>query len=67
MAPEHVSDQVLAMMGKPEHAVYQKFVEEYKKMNREDGKEPVSGAVSDVLPSGLFTLKEAVELAEYLQ
>ena len=22
VAPEHVSDQVLAMMGKPEHAVY---------------------------------------------
>ena len=26
VAPEHVSNRVLAMMGKPEHAVYMKFV-----------------------------------------
>ena len=27
VAPEHVSDQVLRVMGKPPHAVYQQFVE----------------------------------------
>lgn len=31
VAPEHVSDQVLRVMGKPPHAVYQQFVEKYKR------------------------------------
>ena len=29
VAPEHVADPVLAMMGKPKHEVYQKFTERY--------------------------------------
>ncbi len=46
VAPEHVADKVLAKMGKPEHAVYQKFVKKYEQLNRQEGYEPVSGAVS---------------------
>lgn len=37
VAPEHVSDQVLRVMGKPPHAVYQQFVEKYKRINEQEG------------------------------
>lgn len=37
VAPEHVADKVLAKMGKPEHAVYQKFVKKYEQLNRQEG------------------------------
>ena len=65
VAPEHVADAVLKRMGKPKNSVYMQFVKEYKD-EQKIGK-AVSGSVSDVLPSGLWTLKEAVELAEYLR
>ena len=32
VAPEHVSDHVLDLMGKPRNAVYERFVEKYKKL-----------------------------------
>ena len=35
VAPEHVADKVLAKMGKPEHAVYQKFVKKYENIEKE--------------------------------
>ncbi|MGN0354053.1 MAG: YgiQ family radical SAM protein, partial [Muricoprocola sp.] len=35
VAPEHVSDAVLQKMGKPENAVYKKFVSKYKSLHRE--------------------------------
>ena len=38
VAPEHISDPVLRCMGKPENAVYNRFVEKYKKLNRDMGK-----------------------------
>ncbi len=34
VAPEHVSDDVLTLMGKPENSVYQEFVKKYNKMNQ---------------------------------
>ncbi|MGN0729400.1 YgiQ family radical SAM protein [Treponema sp.] len=37
VAPEHVSDKVLALMRKSTHSVYEKFSAEYAKMNRELG------------------------------
>lgn len=66
VAPEHVADPVLRMMGKPENSVYQKFVEKYKKINRELGMEQflVPYLMSSHPGS---TMKEAVELAEYLR
>ena len=66
VAPEHVSDPVLSMMGKPSHNVYQKFTEKYKKLNQEYGKNQflVPYLMSSHPGS---TLKEAVELAEYLR
>ena len=53
VAPEHISDSVLKRMGKPENAVYERFVEKYYKLNDKLGKKTVSGSLSDVLPSGL--------------
>ena len=66
VAPEHISDPVLAMMGKPGKEVYNKFCEKYKAMNKKIGKEQylVPYLMSSHPGS---TLKEAVELAEYLR
>lgn len=66
VAPEHVSDAVLARMGKPGNRVYQAFVKKYQKINRELGKDQylVPYLMSSHPGS---TLKEAVTLAEYLR
>ena len=63
VAPEHVSDAVLSVMGKPSRAVYDRFVETYRAINRELGKKQylVPYLMSSHPGS---TLKEAVELAE---
>ena len=64
VAPEHVARPVLSPMGKPEHSVYEKFTEEFYKMNAKIGKKQylVPYLMSSHPGS---TLKEAVELAEY--
>ena len=66
VAPEHISDAVLCRMGKPENAVYERFVKKYKKLNEQLGKNQflVPYLMSSHPGS---TLKEAVELAEYLR
>ncbi|MBE5971525.1 MAG: YgiQ family radical SAM protein [Lachnoclostridium sp.] len=66
VAPEHVADPVLLRMGKPEASVYNQFVKEYKAMNQKIGKEQylVPYLMSSHPGS---TLKEAIELAEYLR
>ena len=66
VAPEHVSRRVLDKMGKPEHSVYLKFVEKYKKMNQECG---MNQFLVPYLMSSHpgCTMKDAVELAEYLR
>ena len=66
VAPEHVSDQVLELMGKPKNSVYQTFVEKYYDMNKKLGKEQylVPYLMSSHPGS---TMKEAVKLAEYLR
>lgn len=66
VAPEHISDAVLEKMGKPNVSVYKKFVTEYNKMNEKLGKKQylVPYLMSSHPGS---TLKEAVELAEYLR
>ena len=66
VAPEHVSDHVLRLMGKPEHAVYREFVRKYKKMNEECGmKQFLVPYLISSHPGS--TLKDAVALAEYLR
>ena len=64
VAPEHVSDPVLSMMGKPANNVYETFTKKFYAMNQKIGKEQylVPYLMSSHPGS---TLKEAVELAEY--
>ena len=66
VAPEHVADPVLKRMGKPENRVYRKFVKEYDAMNKKLGK--AQYLVPYLMSSHPgSTMKEAVELAEYLR
>jgi len=66
VAPEHVSDAVLSRMGKPKNAVYNQFVDKYYALNRQYGMEQylVPYLMSSHPGS---TLKEAIELAEYIR
>ena len=66
VAPEHASNKVLRLMGKPSVEVFTRFSREFTRMNRELGKKQyiipyfISGHPGS-------TMKEAVELAEYLR
>ncbi|MBQ3541649.1 MAG: YgiQ family radical SAM protein [Oscillospiraceae bacterium] len=66
VAPEHVSDTVLDRMGKPRNAVYNKFVDKYFALNRQYG---MNQYLVPYLMSSHpgSSLKEAVELAEYIR
>ncbi|MGN0979988.1 MAG: YgiQ family radical SAM protein [Candidatus Avoscillospira sp.] len=66
VAPEHIADPVLDLMGKPRNFVYEKFLEKYKALNRQLGlKQFVVPYLMSSHPGS--TLKEAVALAEYLR
>lgn len=65
-APEHVSDRVLSCMGKPRHAVYERFVRKFEECSRKTGKEQY------ILPYFMSShpgcsLEDAVRLAEYIR
>ncbi len=66
VAPEHISNEVLEKMGKPPVEVYERFTKAYKDMNQTLGKKQylVPYLMSSHPGS---TLKEAVELAEFLR
>jgi len=66
VAPEHVSDAVLCRMGKPRNAVYNQFVEKYYALNKQYG---MNQFLVPYLMSSHpgSTMKEAVELAEYIR
>ncbi len=66
VAPEHVSDAVLARMGKPRNAVYNRFVDKYFALNKQYG---MNQYLVPYLMSSHpgSTLKEAIELAEYIR
>ncbi len=66
VAPEHVSDKVLALMGKPNRDVYEAFLKKYKQVNESLG---MNQFVVPYLMSSHpgSSLKEAIELAEYLR
>ena len=66
VAPEHIADPVLKMMGKPPNAVYEKFLSKYRRLNERLGKKQfVVPYLMSSHPGS--TLKEAVALAEYLR
>lgn len=66
VAPEHITDNVLSKMGKPENSVYRAFVEKYKKVNEKLGmKQYLVPYLMSSHPGS--TMKDAVKLAEYLR
>lgn len=66
VAPEHVSDAVLHRMGKPRNTVYQRFSEKYQALNMQNHlKQFLVPYLMSSHPGS--TLKEAVELAEYVR
>ena len=66
VAPEHISDLVLDLMGKPRNSVYQRFVTKYKRLNEKLG---MNQFLVPYLMSSHpgSTLHQAIELAEYLR
>ena len=66
VAPEHVADSVLRLMGKPKNSVYRQFVKEYNAMNEKLGKKQY--LVPYLMSSHPGSdMKAAVELAEHLR
>lgn len=66
VAPEHISDAVLARMGKPPKKVYEDFLEEYHQLNEELGKNQfVVPYLMSSHPGS--TSEDAIALAEYLR
>ena len=64
LAPEHVCDEVLQVMGKPSNDTYQEFVRRFEAANKKLGlKQFVVPYLMSSHPGS--TLKEAVELAEF--
>jgi uncharacterized radical SAM protein YgiQ len=66
VAPEHVSDKVLAQMGKPTREVYDKFVKKYFQVNEKIGKKQF--LVPYLMSSHPGSdLKAAIELSLYIK
>lgn len=66
VAPEHVSDHVLRLMGKPENEVFGSFCDKYKRMNEKLGlRQYMVPYLMSSHPGS--TMKDAVRLAEYLR
>lgn len=66
VAPEHVSDPVLACMGKPKHSVYEEFLEKFRKYNEKYHLQQYAVPYFMSSHPGC-TLKDAVRLAEYIR
>lgn len=65
VAPEHISDNVLKHMGKPENEVFNRFSEKFYKLNEQMGlKQYLVPYLMSSHPGS--TLRDAVKLAEYL-
>ncbi len=66
VAPEHISERVLRLMGKPEPSVYRAFIEKYSKINEQLGmKQYVVPYLMSSHPGS--TLSDAIEMAVYLK
>ena len=66
VAPEHVSDEVLKMMGKPENSVYQEFCRRFEGINKQYGMDQY--VVPYLMSSHPGSrLQDAVELAEHVR
>ena len=66
VAPEHVSDNVLSKMGKPQNSVFRQFCEKYNRINERLGlKQYMVPYLMSSHPGS--RLEDAIELAEYLR
>ncbi|MFH2115794.1 MAG: YgiQ family radical SAM protein [Spirochaetota bacterium] len=66
VAPEHVSDRVLKLMGKPGHQVYDAFAKRWAEVNRSlELKQYLVPYFIASHPGA--TMEDAIELAEYLR
>ncbi|MBQ9764965.1 MAG: YgiQ family radical SAM protein [Lachnospiraceae bacterium] len=66
VAPEHVSDRVLNLMGKPKNSVYQDFIKEFDKINERTGKKQfIVPYLMSSHPGS--TLEDAIMLAESIR
>lgn len=66
VAPEHISERVLAQMGKPTREVYDRFVNKYNIINKKLGKKQF--LVPYLMSSHPGSeLKDAIELALYIK
>lgn len=66
VAPEHVSEEVLKHMGKPAGKTYEQFRQKFFKLTEKAGKKQyIIPYLMSSHPGS--TLKEAIELAEYLR
>nr|WP_103895401.1 YgiQ family radical SAM protein [Caloramator fervidus] len=66
VAPEHVCDKVLKVMGKPPRKLYDKFVKKYFDLNKKFGlKQYLVPYLMSSHPGS--DLKAAIELAEYIR
>ncbi len=66
VAPEHVSDNVLELMGKPSKEVYDRFTQKYKRINEKLAKKQfIVPYLMSSHPGS--TINDAIILAEYLR
>jgi radical SAM superfamily enzyme YgiQ (UPF0313 family) len=66
VAPEHISNNVLSYLGKPDISVYNDFCKKYEKINKELGlKQYLVPYLMSSHPGS--TLDDAIALAEYLR
>ena len=66
VAPEHISDNVLKLMGKPSSKVYKAFLKRYEAINQKTGKKQyVVPYLMSSHPGS--TLQESLKLAEYIR
>ena len=66
VAPEHVSSGVLKVMRKPGHDIYRRFTDKFHEANRRLGKKQYLVPYFIASHPG-STLKDAIELAEYIR
>ncbi|WP_066501910.1 YgiQ family radical SAM protein [Abyssisolibacter fermentans] len=66
VAPEHVAEEVLELMGKPKKEIFDKFTKKFYDINKKLGKEQyLIPYLMSSHPGS--TLKSAIKLAEYLR
>lgn len=66
IAPEHITNRVTRLMGKSDRATYLKFVRQFEETNRKLGKDQYLVPYFMSSHPGA-TLKDAIELAEFLR